>query len=155
MTQKVFLNQSGKASFSCPECGKTRQMDVSKFKNIGKEVKLKVTCACKHKFPVILERRQYIRKQVALKGKIYLSDGQYHVQVINISRYGMRIKTNGALNINLMDKVILEVQLDDATQSIVKREMIVKTIKIPELGLEFVEKNHYDKLGSYLLFHLS
>lgn len=155
LAQKVFLTKSGMANFFCPECGTARHMDVSKYRSIGKEVRLKVTCSCGHKYSAVLERRQYVRKKVLLKGKVRQKGRDYHVDVINISRYGLRIKSNGPLDLNPQEKVILEFQLDDTGQSIVKKEIIIRTVQKPEFGAEFVEKNHYDKLGTYLLFHFS
>ncbi|MCF6248711.1 MAG: PilZ domain-containing protein [Desulfobacula sp.] len=155
MTQKVFITRSGTANFFCPECGKTRQMDVTKFRDIKKEVKLKVTCSCKHKFSVILERRQHIRMQVNLKGVVLLSGKKYPVDIINISRFGLRVRTKGSLDLKLLDKVFLEFVLDDASGSTVTKEVVVRTIRQPEFGLEFVERDHYDKLGTYLLFNFS
>ncbi len=155
MSQTVFLTKSGTANFFCPECGKSRQMDVVKFRDIKKKVKLKVTCSCKHKFSVILERRQHIRMMVNLKGVILLNGNKFPIDIIDISRLGLRTKTKGLLDLKLLDKVFIEFVLDDSSHSTITKEMIVRTICHPELGLEFVDEDHYDKLGTYLLFHFS
>ncbi len=128
-------------------------MDVSKYRDIQKEVKLKCTCKCKHTFSVTLERRQQVRKKVLLTGGVLLNQKQYPVDIINISRIGLRIKTKGRLDISLLDRVELEFTLDDATRSVVRKKLLARTMRENEIGLEFVDKNHYDKLGSYLLFH--
>jgi len=153
MTQRIYLTKSGTAGIACPECGKNRQMDVSKYRDIQKEVKLKCTCKCKHTFSVTLERRQQVRKKVLLTGGVLLNQKQYPVDIINISRIGLRIKTKGRLDISLLDRVELEFTLDDATRSVVRKKLLARTMRENEIGLEFVDKNHYDKLGSYLLFH--
>lgn len=156
MVQKVFLTRSGNANFICPECGKTRPVDVNKFKDVEKEVRLKCTCtSCKHVFPVLLERRQHIRMAVDLEGSILLGEKKYPVKVMNISRYGIRVRTRGALDLKLLDQITVEFVLDDSQQSNVRKEVIIRTMFPPEYGLEFVEKDHYDKLGPYLLFHFS
>ena len=155
MAQRAFITRSGTANFSCPECGKNRQMDVTRFREAQKEVKLKCTCKCGHVFSVILERRLDVRKKVSLPGVVHLNRKRYPVDVINISRLGLRIRTRGRLEINLLDKVNIEFVLDDAANSTVRKEMIARTMRENQIGLEFVDDKHYDKLGPYLLFHLS
>ncbi|MCK5164607.1 MAG: PilZ domain-containing protein [Desulfobacula sp.] len=155
MALKVFITRSGNANFSCPECGQTRQMDVSKYRNVDKEVKLKYTCTCKHVFSVILERRKHVRKDVNLNGEIILGNKRYPVNVKDISRLGLKIRTKGILDLHLQDKVAVEFILDDAGGSRVSKEVIIRKIDQADLGVEFVSHDHYDKLGTYLLFHFN
>ncbi|MBU1341838.1 MAG: PilZ domain-containing protein [Proteobacteria bacterium] len=155
MTQKAFVTKSGKANFSCPECGKVRQMDVSQFNNVKKEVKLKCTCSCKYVFSITLERRIHIRKKVDLKGNILLGKKKYPVTIVDISRFGLKIRANGILDLKIEDKVVIEFTLDDAQESTVSKDVIIKTIKQTDIGVAFSSLDHYDKLGTYLLFHFS
>ena len=155
MTERVFLTKSGTANIACPLCGEVKQMDVSKFRDSKKEVRLKCTCKCKHAFSVILERRLQARKQVFLQGVVLRSEKQFPVDILNISRMGLRIKTKDPLDIKLLDRVNIEFELDDATRSLVRKKMIARSIRKNEIGLEFVDRNHYDKLGPYLLFHFN
>lgn len=46
MVQKIFAGKKQMGTFFCPECGKEKQMDLSKFMHMTKEVKLKYTCTC-------------------------------------------------------------------------------------------------------------
>lgn len=73
MAIKVFVTSNLTARFFCPECGKSKQKDVSKFMGPEAQVKLKYKCDCRHSFSVILERRRSIRKKVNLKGYIIYS----------------------------------------------------------------------------------
>lgn len=155
MTQRIFLTKSGTANSACPECGELQTLDVSKYQNIEKEVRLKCTCKCKHVFPVILERREHVRKEVLFPGVIFLKRKQRPVTIVNISRFGLQIRISRALNITSGDRVNIEFTLDDATRSRVRKKMIVRNIVENKIGMEFVDRNHYDKLGSYLLFHFS
>lgn len=153
MVQKVFITRSGKANFSCPECGKVKQLDVSRYNTVDKEVKLKYTCTCKHIFSVILERRKSIRKKVDLPGLLILGNKRYPVNVTDISKIGLKIRTKGLLNLHLEDKVVLEFALDDPGGSKISKEVIIKKIKQTNIGVEFFSQNHYDKFGAYILFH--
>lgn len=155
MILRVYLTKSGTANISCPQCGEQKSMDVKKFAEVDKEVRLKCTCKCKHIFSILLERRLHVRKDVFLTGEVLLNKKKYPVDIVNISRTGMRLRTKGRLNVNLLDKINIEFVLDDSTHSIVRKETIARTMRENEIGLEFVDRNHYDKLGAYLLFHFS
>ncbi|NOX34375.1 MAG: PilZ domain-containing protein [Deltaproteobacteria bacterium] len=155
MTQKAFLTKSGKANFSCPECGKTRQMDVSRFTNVEKEVKLKCTCTCRHVFSVVIERRMHIRKKVDLSGALLFGNKRHPVKVVDISRLGLKLRTKGLPDLNPGDRVVIEFTLDDAWNSLVSKEVNIKKINQKDIGVEFSSRDHYDKLGTYLLFHFS
>ncbi len=50
-------------------------------------------------------------------------------------------------------KVFLEFVLDDAKQSIVKKEVLVKAHQGKYLSAEFTSPEHDDNLGPYLSFH--
>jgi len=156
MIQKVFVTKKGNANFTCPECSNIKQMDVSKFCNIDKKVTLKVTCSkCKHKFSVGLERRQHVRKTVALDGFLNIKNNKISVKIIDISRLGLKIKTTAKLDLNIGDKLILDFVLDDVTHSKVSKEVMIKKMNEREIGVQFLSLDHYDKLGSYLLFQFS
>lgn len=155
MVQKVFATKSGKANFSCPECGKGRQLDVSRFSDVKKEVKLKCTCVCKHVFSIILERRQHIRKSVDFGGNLTFNNKTYPVKIVNISRLGLLIRTRNILEINIDDNLVVRFTLDDVGNSTVTKQVIVKKIHKTDIGVEFSSRDHYDKLGSYLLYHFN
>jgi len=49
--KKIYANESDKGTLVCEKCGKTRTINLSEFKNIGKL--LKVKCGCEHVFSAI------------------------------------------------------------------------------------------------------
>jgi hypothetical protein len=155
MILRVFLTKTGTANISCPQCGEDKRMDVQKFVDIDKEIRLKCTCKCKHVFSVVLERRQHLRKKVNFKGEVQINSKKYPIEIIDISQFGLRIRTKRQLDISLLDRVNLEFVLDDAAGSSVRRTMIARSMKKNEIGMEFADHNHYGKLGAYLLFHFS
>ena len=153
MIQKVFLTKSGKAEFSCPECSKRKQMDISKFINVNKEIRLKITCKCSHIFSVILERRKHLRIDVHLPGVLIAGTQQFPVIVKDISKQGLKIKTKKILNLNIDDKITIKFVLDDAQKSKVSKDIIIKKMDKTYIGTKFVSGEHYDKFGAYLLFN--
>jgi len=153
MVQKVFVTQDNKAKVICPECGKVRQMDVSKFSNYEKEVRLKCTCVCKHSFGILLERRKHIRRAVNLAGTLTVDSTELPVTITDISRRGLKVMLDEPVDLSVNDKVILNFVLDDAGNSHVRKEVIVRKVMDTQIGVEFLSQDHYDKLGPYLLFH--
>ena len=155
MVQKIFITTDGKARVTCPECCKTKLLDVSKYNQLRKEVKLKCTCVCKHVFPVTLERRKHIRKPVSLEGSVKLGNITHSVRVVDITRSGLQFNTRQVLDFTLQSRIVIDFILDDGGRSKVSREVIVKKINKAQIGVAFLSQDHYDKLGSYLLFHLN
>ena len=155
MAQKVFITKSGKANITCPECGKAKPMDVSKFIHVDKAVSLKVTCSCGHGFSVTIERRLHFREPVNLNGQVVYKDKKYLLKILDISRLGLKIRTEMEMDIQKGEKIIIDFILDDPGKSRVEKEVLVRKVNGTDIGVEFLSNDHYDKFGPYLLFHFS
>ncbi len=155
MNQKIFLTKSKKARLLCPECGKTKLIDIAKISHINKEIKLKITCKCSHVFPVILERRKHVRREVHLPGVLTTGSKKHIIKVIDISRLGLKIRTEEVVKLNLDDRSVIEFTLNDIGKSKVSRDVAIRKIDEKYIGVMFLSHDHYDKLGTYLLFHFS
>ena len=152
MAEKIFLTKNAEAVVLCPECGKTKMIDFEKFIDVDKEIKLKVTCKCSHVFSVILERRKHVRKQVDFHGGLINDNKKYSIDVIDISRMGLKLRTKEVLDLNPDDKVVIEFTLDDAGRSKISKDGIIRKIVKKYIGVEFLSQRHYDKFGTYLLY---
>jgi hypothetical protein len=156
MMQKVFVTSNGLIDISCPKCGKIRQVDVSKYLSRDKALNFKATCKCGHVFPVMIERRQHVRKNLNLKGTINYKSNQYPVKILDISKLGLRIKTGKALNIMEGERLEITFMLDDPGKSTVSKEAVVRKNyddRRGVIGVEFLSHEHYDAFGKYLLFY--
>ncbi len=154
MVTKIFVNSDLQAMIPCPECKNAYRKDVSKFIGHHKEVKLKYTCQCKHKFTVLLERRRFIRKDKELNGYLIDKDRKTPLKVIDISKYGIKIKLFTKDLPDIGDILTIEFILDDPGHSRVTTKVKIKRILVPAtLGCEFLNSDHYDNLGKYFLFH--
>lgn len=153
--EKVFIGDNNRATFRCPRCDKSKTTDVSRYKDIQKAVRVKCSCPCGHSYTVLLERRKHIRKNLNLVGTYVYENGQEQgrMTVLDLSRSGMKIKLNFKPNMQIGDKLLLTFNLDDAQHSQVQKEVVVRSIHDTVLGVEFTSQEHYDKLGSYLLFN--
>lgn len=159
MALKIFVSTSNTAVFECPQCKKSRNVDVSKYKQIDKEVKIKVNCSCGHSYPVILERRRHYRKRVNLAGTYGLpvtggSAKKGVMTVKDLSRSGLRIKISGQPDFDIGDMLMVEFHLDDATRSLIRKEAIVRKISELNIGLEFSAMDSSDPGDKALGFYL-
>ncbi|MCP4117991.1 MAG: PilZ domain-containing protein [Desulfobacteraceae bacterium] len=155
MVQRVFASKNQMATFTCPQCGQIRQMDVSAYMNIKKRVRLKYRCLCKHSFSVILERRKYFRKEVKLVGSVIQKKIKFPFMISNISRYGLKMTMLHKTDLKIGDQLRIGFTLDDKNRSEVFKNVIVKDLQHKDVGVEFLSKEHYDKFGTYILFNLS
>jgi len=155
MLQKVFIANDNTATFVCPECQKSKTANVSKYKDIEKAVRVNFKCPCGHSYSVLLERRKHIRKHLNLSGTFVNKNtsDQGNMTITDLSRSGLRIKLNFPQKLEPGDKLDLEFTLDDKLRSVVKKEVIVRSVKDLSIGVEFVYSEHFDKLGPYLLFN--
>jgi len=156
LIKKIFVTSNSMATFSCSECGKIEQKDVSKFIKHEAQVKLKYKCSsCKHSFSVILERRLSIRKGVHLLGHIIQNSIRNAIMVKDLSKHGLRIKISQK-TIALEKNEIIQVEfiLDDPKKSKVSKRIRVIKINSPtDISCEFYNKDHQGNLGKYFLFY--
>ena len=157
---KVFVNSDNTATLVCPNCEKTRLVDVSKYIQRDGHAKLKAKCGCGHNYLVALEKRKYFRKETDLEGtyRYAVSDaangtsqGQGKLKVVNLSKTGMRLKLESIPRFELGDRITVEFRLDDNNKSLIHRDVYVRNIKDKFIGVEYVSQFSLDStLGFYL-----
>ena len=154
MTEKVFIGNNDMAIFKCPVCKKTKTANVSSYRNMQTAVRVKCKCPCGHTYSALLERRKHVRKNLNLKGNYLNKNGNEKgkMEILDLSRSGLRIKLDIDAGIKVGDILRLQFTLDDKQNSEVTKEVIVRSKSGQFLGTEFLSLDHYDKLGSYLLF---
>lgn len=160
MIQKVFVNKDKMIHLTCPKCGHKRDKDVSKYIVLDQAVQLKYKCPCGNNFSLLLERRRYVRKEVNFDGSLICGKKKYSILVLDIlvldiSRYGLKIKLIDHFDIEKEQHVIVEFLLDDKTNSKVSKEAVVRNVDLPTIGVEFLSHDHYDKFGAYMLFYFN
>lgn len=154
MVAKVYVTSRLTAVFPCPECGKSENKDVSKFIGHETKIRLKYKCKCGYSFPVDLERRRSIRKNVCLSGFVHQGAERYPIVVEDLSQHGIKISFEQKFDFEKGQKIELEFILDDHHGSKILRQVkIKKIISDMTIGCEFLTAEHYDGLGKYFLFH--
>jgi len=158
MTEKIFLNSDQTATFVCPECKKTRIVDVSPYLAHKNQVRLRAKCSCGHTYKVFIDKRKKFRKQTRLFGtyKYSLNNSlskEYtgEITVKNLSLSGLRIKLQTMPRFKVDDILLVDFLLDDQKRSQIQTKAIVRNIKGFHAGLEYVSHNPFNKeLGFYL-----
>ncbi|WP_022668933.1 PilZ domain-containing protein [Desulfospira joergensenii] len=151
---RVFVTSTFTATFSCSDCGKSYQKDVSPFIGHEAEVKLKYKCKCGHSFSVILERRRSIRKERSFKGHIIQNQKKWHGVVTDLSKHGLKFKVLEKSDIKVKRSAEVRFVLDNPNGSKITRIVKIKRAFSPLVfGCEFVDDVHYDDLGKYFLFN--
>src|SRR4029453_8870273 len=106
--KKIYVNDNEKGTLICDKCGKTRVVNLSDFKNIGKP--LKVKCSCGHFFFVSIEVRKFYRKNTRLHGQYIkvsndaskgLEKGTMIVEDLSRTGLGFRTKTQHNLRVKV------------------------------------------------------
>jgi len=142
------------ATIPCEQCGKSYQKDVSKFIGHEKQVRLKYKCKCQNSFSVLLERRRFIRKKVNLTGSMIVKQDKIPITILDISKYGVRLKILKKFPLEVDEIVQIFFILDDSYRSEISREIRIKRLISPvSIGCEFLTKDHFDNLGKYFLFN--
>lgn len=159
MMRKVYMDTKGIAMFVCPQCGKAKTADVSKYKNSNTAIKIKMKCSCGHFDTCILERRDFYRKEVNLAG-VYtrlledkLTDKGL-MTVKDLSQNGIKMKLNVKRDLKLYDKFFVEFNLDDRRRFLIQKKLVVKNINDFDIGARFIDIDTNDAYNRAIKFYL-
>jgi hypothetical protein len=156
MTQTLIIDSLDTAVFVCPECKKTKILQLTPYKVTRPSTRVRCKCRCGYTTVVVLEKKYHAGKETRLSGTFVTKEktgcsGRMIIKKLNSK--GLMLKTNLEQNILPGLKMFLEFVLDDAKQSIVKKEVVVRARQGKYLSAEFTSKEHYDNLGPYLFFN--
>jgi hypothetical protein len=156
MTEKVYITSKQMATFICPQCQKSKTVNVSQYGGLDKIVRVHVKCPCGYAYTAILEKRKKYRKETNLPGSYeHFADGRKVdrglMTVKDVSTTGMKLKMSTHHRCTVGDLIRVEFHLDDTHRTLITKKVIVRNIKGPEIGTEFAPTEAVDKaLGFYL-----
>ncbi len=156
--KKVFITASNMATFVCPKCQHSRTKNVSQYKDIQTAVKVKCKCPCGNIYHVLLERRKDLRKTLNLPGTYHgITDESLRGTMVvkDLSRSGMNLQLNVKKAFEVSDKLQVEFNLDDNQRSLIRKEVVIRSVRGFNIGVEFTTTDHYDALGPYLLYNFN
>ena len=156
MAETVYITNSNTAVFRCPQCQRTKTLDVSTFGEFKSPLRFKLTCPCGHVTSAVLEKRKRYRKGAHLPGTyVHYVNGQPRgkgtMMVKDLSTNGMEIVLSGSGTIAPGDLLKIEFRLDNAQRSLVQKKVVVRNVSDNFVGTEFAVTEALDKaLGFYL-----
>jgi len=156
MTEKVYITSTKMATFVCPKCQKSKTVNVSKYADLDKSVKVSVRCPCGYDYVSILEKRKRYRKETNLPGSYtrYIDGKQIGgglMVVKDVSTIGMKLQIDADNDCEVGDLIQVEFHTDDAKRAFIKKKVIIRNINGTIIGTEFALTEGVDKaLGFYL-----
>jgi len=155
MIYKVFIFNN-KATFICPECEKVKTIDARPYLHSKARMRVNCKCPCGHSFKAIMERRNYLRKDITLPG-VYcrFMDGQEiekgQIVVLDLSRGGLKFKPHVPPAFQIGDQLHVIFNLNDRKKSLIKKKATIKNINQKMLVvMEFCRREPYGRIGSFL-----
>lgn len=156
MEQTIIIDTLDTARLTCPMCKRTKTLQLSEYRLIKRHTRVKYKCHCGHTYVAILEKQSSPQPETMLAGT-FVSRGNLRCSgrmiIKRLNNKGITLKTNIEQKIIPGLNLILEFVLDDAKQSIVKKQVRVLARNGKYLTAEFTSEEHYDNLGPYLFFH--
>jgi hypothetical protein len=156
MTETVYITSSNTAVFRCPNCQRTKTMDVSAFEERSQPLRFKLKCPCGHVTVSTIEKRRRYRKENDLPGSyVHYVHGQPKgkgsLRVKDLSTSGMKLLIAASEAFAPGDMLKVSFNLDDAQRSPVQKKVVVRNVSPPHVGTEFAPTETIDKaLGFYL-----
>jgi hypothetical protein len=150
---KAHVRDDNTATLSCPACGTSKQITAEQFRH-GRHT-ISVRCRCQQVFSVLLDFRRHYHKQVKLVGTyehIGLgATGGGIIHIDNISMGGVGCVISGLHQIAEGQELLLEFQLDDKKKTMLKKRVIVQSVRHDTVGCVFKDPTDIEKaLGFYL-----
>ena len=158
MTEKVYITSTKMATFVCPNCNKSKTVNISKYTDLDKKVSVSVRCPCGYAYVSILEKRKRYRKKTNLPGSYSrfingkLMDSGLLI-VKDLSTIGMKLQINAANDCEVGDVIQVEFHTDDAQRAFIKKKVIIRSINGPIIGTEFAPTEGIDKALGFYLFN--
>ncbi len=175
---KFFVNREGNVIVECPQCENSKTISVASFK--GKEFAVKVKCVCGHIFPISLDFREHYRKPTFLEGNYRKTNLNlesfyekiprttnipshqkrnviHNCSIKDISVGGLGVDIWGEHKIEVGNHLFIEFILDNKKRSLVRCELIVKTVSVGgSVLLDWLENNRLpDKINQIRLVRIT
>lgn len=150
---KTFVKEDSQATIVCPECSSAKTISVEEFRH--RRHVLKVKCKCGHTFSLRLEFRQFFRKDTDLQGVYDTTPparGGGIATIVNLSLTGACFEVRGVHGLEIGHKGSLVFTLNNRKETVLYRQVIIRSVDGNRIGCEFVDDRAFDKeLGFYLL----
>ena len=156
MAETVYITSNNTAVFRCPHCQRTKNVDISTFKDLNQPLRFKVKCPCGQITVSVIEKRRRYRKETDFVGTyVHYVNGQPKgkgsLRVKDLSTSGLKLMITSSEPLAIGDVLQVSFQLDNPQRSLVQKKVVVQNIGLPYVGVEFAPTEALDKaLGFYL-----
>jgi hypothetical protein len=156
MAETVYITSNNTAVFRCPHCQRTKNVDISTFKDLNQPLRFKVKCPCGQITVSVIEKRRRYRKETDLVGTyVHYVNGQPKgkgsLRVKDLSTSDLKLMITSSEPLAIGDVLQVSFQLDNPQRSLVQKKVVVQNIGLPYVGVEFAPTEALDKaLGFYL-----
>lgn len=158
MEQQIIVDCIDTAEFVCPECSRKKIMQLSGYDIKKQRTRVRCVCKCGHVYTAVLVKETDLTfpgtqlfGMFTTKAHENICSGRMVIKTLN-SR-GIIFKTFIEQNFWPGLRLLLEFVLDDAKQSIVQADVIVRAKKGKYMSAVFLSQKHCLNLGSYLFFN--
>ena len=158
---KLFVHKDNLIKFRCPTCLEKKQIPASVLKN---KYRFRGKCKCGAIIVVNLEYRKSFRKETnldgyytdsleelrkkeVLKGDIPVKLNLNNCKIINISTYGLKLKSLVPYEIKVDDVFYLIFQLSSGT--VIEKKVTVRNVHDDHAGCEFID-GYGEDIGSFI-----
>ena len=149
--EKAYVDRTNQVKIICPKCELEKNINVFKFKDTHK--RLKVKCKCGEEFRIALDFRKYYRKKVQIAGECFIHEKNERddILIIDISMTGINFTTFRPHNFSKDDLVELKFKLDDPMNTEIDTTIKIKWVNDRNAGAQFNNPKLLEKdLGVYL-----
>ncbi len=156
MEHRVKISTLDTARLTCPECNRSKILQLSEYKFSKRFNRVKYTCNCGHTHVAVLEKRSGRERTTSLAGTFSTMEKEQRtgrMVIIRLNSDGLTLRTNADENLLPGTNLKVEFVLDDPKQSVVTKDVRVQAKKGRHLTAEFLQKEHFDNLGPYLYFN--
>ncbi len=141
--EKIFVDKQDSAVFRCPHCDFTRHFNASGYRD--KDSRVKIKCQCGEVVPVLIEFREFFRKQVELFGHgmvlstltgrsmLHRSREKFPVKIEDLSMNGLRFRLAPELGrepdvLEVDDVLSVQFRLDNRARALIERKAVIRNV---------------------------
>ena len=147
----VYVDDTNQASIICPECGFSKNIDITNFKSTQKRARAK--CGCGESFRFTFEFRKNYRKNVRLAGEyiVKVTGEKGDVIIRDLSLTGIRFESLKPHEISTNDILEVKFKLDNSKKSEIRKLVKVIWVRDRIVAAHYSETKLFEKdLGFYL-----
>lgn len=131
-------------TITCPHCAHSKSIPNAKLREFNRP--LRVKCACGQVFALSPNHRRFTRLPVKLSGQLATQTSNptlLQITIVNLSLSGVGFKAPG-MAFQVGQTFSLTFQLDDAANTAIAEDVVIRSTRHDVIGAEFVNQDTYN-----------